>query len=228
MNNRINEIDVLRGTAVILMLLFHTFVDLYDFFGTGINYHTGIIYFVGRTAAFTFIFVSGVSAVLGKNNLKNAACVFLAGLLVTLVTYFFDANTFVIFGVLQFLSSCMLIYHFLKKCPSYLFLIFSAAAFFVGMLINGHTAPFYWLLPFGIYPDTFKTVDYYPIFPYISLFFLGNFFGKTVYKKRIPLIRNFDIIPLSFLGRHSLVIYLIHQPIIYGILYFILQIIKMT
>ena len=226
MQKRINEVDVLRGFAVVLMVIFHSFVDLYDFFGVGISYHEGIIYLIGRAAAFIFIFVSGVSAELSGNNLKNAARTFLAGLAVSIATYFFDSETFVIFGILQFLSFCMLSSHFSKKYPPWIFIVFVSVSVIIGLLITDLTAPFWWLLPFGVYPASFQSVDYYPIFPYISIFFAGNFFGRITYvRKREPLLKDFDFSPLSFLGRHSLAIYLVHQPVIYGVFYLLFMII---
>ena len=219
MNNRINEIDVFRGLAVILMIIFHIFVDLQDFFGVTVNYQNGFIYMIGRAAAFTFIFVSGVSAVFSRNNLKNAAYTFAAGLLISISTYLFNPATFVVFGILQFLSFCMLSYHFLKGLNPYAFIFFAVFVFAASFFIEGITVAFPYLIPFGIYPKDFQTVDYYPIFPYIALFFIGNFAGRTVYKERKALLPDFDILPLRFLGKHSLIIYLLHQPLIFGILY---------
>ena len=218
MTDRINEIDILRGLAVVFMIVFHTFVDLYEFFGGGINYNYGVVFYIGRAAAFLFIFISGISATFSHNNLKNALCVFLCGCLISVATYFFIPESFVIYGVLQFLSTCMLIYHFLKKLSPGRFLSLAVIAFILGAAIKGFYVDFWFLLPFGIYPEGFQTMDYYPIFPYASLFFLGSYIGKILYKERKTYFRGFDIIPLRFLGKYSLLVYMIHQPVIYGIL----------
>ena len=76
----------------------------------------------------------------------------------------------------------------------------------------GLTAPY--LYPLGLTAPNFESADYFPLFPYLGYFLLGAAFGKTRYKSRETLFPNFP--PQRFLclcGRHSLLIYLIHQPI---------------
>jgi uncharacterized membrane protein len=220
-NKRINEIDIFRASAIVLMIIFHTVVDLNDFFGVSIDYINGWTAAIGKTSAFMFIFISGISAVLGKNNLKNAAVTFSAGLIISASTYFILPDLYVIWGILQFLSFSMLVYWIFRKRGAAAFACLSVITLIAGIYISGKTADFPWLLPFGILYPGFKSMDYYPVFPYIALFFAGSFVGKTVYNNKKPVFPRLKNKFLEFLGKYSLVIYLIHQPVIYGILWIV-------
>ena len=111
----------------------------------------------------------------------------------------------------------------LTRMPANFGLIFIIRGFFLQKeLFN-----FPWLLWLGLKPIGFATYDYFPIFPYFGLVLIGIGLGKTLYNKKK---RNFKLINLEkkqvikqfcFLGRHSLIIYLIHIPILLIILYFL-------
>jgi uncharacterized membrane protein len=88
----------------------------------------------------------------------------------------------------------------------------------IGYLITPGTGPI-WLLPLGIHPPTFWSVDYEPIFPWLGIVLIGMGLGEYLYPEglrsfTLPQIPEMVVRPLAFLGRHSLIIYLIHQPII--------------
>ena len=82
-----------------------------------------------------------------------------------------------------------------------------------------------WLAPLGVTPTSYPAVDFFPIFPWLGVVFLGIFLGNMLYaanKRHFPLPDWGDIFPfngLEFLGRHSLLIYVIHQPILLAMLY---------
>lgn len=89
------------------------------------------------------------------------------------------------------------------------------------------------LFPFGIYNSSFYSADYFPMFPWMFAFFFGVFLGLGIFSGKYTLskysksgiLENLvykDYVPfLSFMGRNSLLIYIIHQPVIYIILYFV-------
>ena len=101
-----------------------------------------------------------------------------------------------------------------------------AAIFFIliGIYLDKltfNTSLFIWL---GLTPAGFSTVDYFPIFPWFGIVLVGMFVGNVLYKnysrsfKLKDLSSKKEVKLLSFLGRHSLIIYLIHQPIIITLL----------
>ncbi len=82
------------------------------------------------------------------------------------------------------------------------------------------------LLVFGIHPLMFQSVDYTPVFPWMGLVLIGLAVGEFAYpggerRWTLPKIPEREIAPLSFLGRHSLIIYLVHQPVILLIIHFV-------
>jgi uncharacterized membrane protein len=83
---------------------------------------------------------------------------------------------------------------------------------------------FPWLLPLGLMPQHFRTADYFPLLPWFGIFLIGICAGNTFYRdgeRRFSLRLTATRItrPLAFIGRNSLLIYLVHQPVIIGILF---------
>jgi uncharacterized membrane protein len=75
-----------------------------------------------------------------------------------------------------------------------------------------------WLAPLGIYSSTFSSSDYFPLFPWLFVFLAGTFLGRFAAAEKFPQFTyKSHIPPLSFMGRHALIIYIVHQPIIFGI-----------
>jgi uncharacterized membrane protein len=102
----------------------------------------------------------------------------------------------------------------LKKYNIGLGFIFIAVGFFFSTI----TGPI-WLLFLGIHPATFSSVDYEPLFPWFGMVLIGMglgdyFYNGNIRKFPVPRVPGSLMRALTFPGRHSLVIYLIHQPII--------------
>jgi len=230
MEKRFWEIDFLRGIAVIMMIIFHFLFDLVFFRGYNINVSSGLLLYFARMTAFIFIFLVGVSLTISysraikkqKTNLftkylKRGAKIFSWGLAITLVTWLFFREEFIIFGVLHFIGlSIILAYPLIKYKWQNLVLgvFFIVAGFFLSKL----TFNFSWLMWLGFIPKYFCTLDYFPLLPWFGVVLIGLFFGNLLYKnnrrifKIADLSKNYLIIFFSFLGRHSLFVYLVHQP----------------
>jgi uncharacterized membrane protein len=141
--------------------------------------------------------------------------IFSWGLLITIATLLFLERGFIYFGVLHFIGvSIILAYPFIKF--RYLNLVIAIVVLLAGLYLAGFTFDFPWLLWIGLKPENFYSLDYFPILPYFSLILFGIFLGNTLYKKhkrRFELKeRNIEIV--EFLGRNSLAVYLLHQPLI--------------
>ncbi|MFH1240394.1 MAG: heparan-alpha-glucosaminide N-acetyltransferase [Candidatus Diapherotrites archaeon] len=234
------EIDSLRGIALLGMLLSNLITDLAYFNFLDINISSGFWWWFARIVAGTFIFLVGVSLTLSYSKakqkisekqlllkyIKRGLKIFSWGLAITLVTWIFIPQDFVVFGVLHLIGVAIILsYPFLnKKLPN---LIYGIFIFLFGLWLSNFTFDFNLLLWLGFIPANFHTVDYFPLLPWFGVILLGIYSGNRFYEnyKRtfaVPKWKNsLSVKGLSFLGKHSLKIYLIHQPIILIILFFL-------
>lgn len=220
MSARIWEIDFLRGIAILAMIIFHWVVDLNDFFGYTINYLSGFWYYEGKASASTFMLLAGISATFHRKNLKRGVYIFAWGMLLSAATYLYNAETFIRYGILHLLGSCIFVFHFVQQLSS--MLLFSAATICIAAAQWAATVtpPNELLLPLGMTPSGFVSIDYYPFLPWAGIFFYGAVLGKTLYQDKQSLFPQFSGPAFIILtGRHSLPIYLIHQPVLLALLW---------
>jgi len=224
-NNRIWEVDFLRGTAIILMVLFHLLYDLNEFYGYKINYQEGYINLIGKSSALLFISISALSCSLSSSNFKRGLKILLLAFAITLITYIYDANTYINFGILHLIGTSILFYKFFKPFNAHLLLIMGTIIIIIGGFFSKTTIPTNFFFPFGLTNSSYTSLDYYPLFPYFGVFLYGMAFVKIFYPHKKSLL-NFNLANnlISYLGQHSLAIYLIHQPILLGILYLLAKV----
>jgi uncharacterized membrane protein len=216
---RIWEIDFLRGIAILLMTVFHLVFDLVEYKGFNLSYLDGFWYYEGRLSAIAFMIIAGVSATLSGRHLRRGLIVLGCGLVITLVTYVFDPRTYIRFGILHMLGSCMLLYPLVQRLQSGWLVTAGSLAIIAGLWTRRLSVSSSLLLPLGIMPLDFISVDYYPLLPWSGLFLYGAALGRTFYRQKRSLLPYFSFLqPLIVLGRHSLVYYLLHQPALLAIL----------
>ncbi len=232
------EIDFARGAAIILMVASNLVTDL-AFFGTYKTSQGDFWWFFARLAALFFVFLAGVSLAVSYSKAKKilpekklfekylnrGLKIFCLGLAITLVTMLFLRSGFVVFGVLQFIGlSIILAFPFMKRNNNLNFL-FGIVFIAAGLFLQGLRFDFPWLLWLGFVPKNFYSVDFFPVFPWFGVVLLGLFSGNQLYNGSV---RRFKLHDFSrfffarlfcFLGRHSLLIYLVHQPIIISALF---------
>jgi len=249
LDERFWEIDFLRGLAVIMMVGYHLIFDL-SFFGVyPFNISSGFFWYFARTTAFIFIFLVGISLYLSYSRaemsgqyvgekdlffkyLKRGLKIFSLGIIITLATWIFIRQEFIIFGILHFVGLAIILeYPFIKY--KYLNLVWGMVLIVSGVYLSSFTFNFSWLLWLGFIPQSLQTVDYFPLLPWMGVVSLGIFMGAVFYQDyqrrfKIPGISSFpglssfsSIRLFCFLGRHSLLIYFIHQPILILLLYFL-------
>jgi uncharacterized membrane protein len=233
--DRFWEIDFLRGIAIIMMIIYHIIFDL-TFFG---NYNTlvfsNIWYWFGRLTAVLFILLVGVSLTLSYSRtkkkkkvnwskyLKRGLKIFSIGLFISLVTYLIFPKYYIVFGILHFIGLSIIIGYFFIRFK-FSNLILGVLFILSGIYLSKLTFNFYWLLWIGLTPINFQAFDYYPLFPYFGIVLIGIFLGNFLYpnykrKFNIPELPTIYTKTICSLGRKSLIIYLIHQPIILIILF---------
>lgn len=222
-SKRVWEIDLVRGIMLIIMIVLHALYDIENFYGKTINYSDGAIMFI-KLAPAIFILVSGISINFSRNSFKRGLIVMAGAMAVTLFSYIFSPDYLIVFGILHFFGTCMLISPLLKKMPTAGLIILSIAIGLTVFLIPYIKVDNNYLFMLGIYNDSFASADYFPLFPWSCFFVFGIALGRILYKEKKSVF-SFRIKdnPVNFLGRHSLVIYLIHQPVLMVLLALVMR-----
>ena len=222
MEMRFSEIDFFRGCAVILMVIYHFFYDMNFFAGGNYDISSGILWLIGRAAAVLFVSIAGVSMSLSYSRnhdfmkfLDRGAKILAVAGGITLITWLFFPDKFIVFGVLHMIGvSSILAYPLLKRMK--LNVVLGAFIFISGIIMWPHFTDVQWLL--WLVPHAFNTFDYFPLFPWFGIMLLGIAAGNYIYRDRRLRFRS-RITLIEALGRHSLLIYLVHQPLLLGLIY---------
>lgn len=229
MKNRIWELDAARGACILVMVAFHLIYDLSSLFSLLAPVHNPVLQFVGDWGGSVFFLISGICVTLSRHPVRRGLTVLLSGGLVTAVTYglyrlqFLDRSMVIWFGVLHCLGVCMLLWPLVRRFSPWALLLTGAVILAVGIPLEGtrmDIGP--WLIPLGILPLAFQTADFFPLLPFFGFFLLGAFLGRRLYASqttRFPRVRAnaAPVRVLTWVGRWSLPIYLLHQPVITGI-----------
>jgi len=229
---RIALLDVLRGVAILAMIAYHFCFDL-EFFGLadiGVTEHWGWIAFV-RTIPASFLGISGISFYLAHRNGLHwrsfwwrLGYLAAAAMLVTVISYFADPDAMIWFGILHCIAASSLLGLAFLRAPLWLVLT-AAIVVLVGPLFATPALNSSFLLWLGLGTEAPPSNDYNPIFPWFAFFLIGIALArllephaaKTVWARWRPVAPATRL--LSVAGRHSLVIYLLHQPILMGFLF---------
>ena len=143
---------------------------------------------------------------------------------ITLVTYIVIGRGFIVFGILHLISISILLAYPLLRLGR-MNILLGLAAILLGLYIQELDVDFFWLIWLGLAPRDFVSLDYTPLFPWFGLVLMGIAAGALLYK---DLVRRFSLPDISswpvaggliFLGRNSLAIYIIHQPLLLGLIY---------
>lgn len=237
--NRIQTMDELRGFAIICMVFFHAFFTMYFLFD--MKWGGRLLRFFSPAQMYFacgFIIISGISSRLSRSNIKRGAKLVGIAIVITLVTCIFFEGNEIYFGILHLLSVCMILADFIipviDRIPISASVAVNALLFYMTYNITDRVfhIPFYkdirlpgsmyqsdWLSPLGFCTAGFESSDYFPILPFIFMFFIGLSVGKLAKEGKFPKFLYKSRVPfLAFAGRHTLIIYIAHQPIIYAIL----------
>lgn len=234
---RYEKLDYLRGIIFISMVIYHGCWDAVYFLGWNISWYEGL---AGRlwqqSICWGFILLAGFCWSFGKNKWANGGKLLAAGTLITLVTMVILPEYPVYFGILTFLGAAgclMAVAEPLlgKKLPLPCAFINMLLFFFFYHCNKGYLG---WkktgvlLLPEGLYQNWltaflgfpfpgFLSSDYFPVIPWIFLYLTGHFFHEWLVKKQqgLEILKTAGGYPVQWIGRHSLLLYMIHQPALY-------------
>lgn len=228
MKQRIWELDAFRGLCILGVMIVHFVYDLVDLYGLVHWEYPTWFSFVKNWGGVLFLLLSGICVTLGSRSARRGLIVFAAGMVISAVTYgmyrfgFAHKSITIYFGVLHCLGICMLLWVCFKKLPWWALAVIGCAIIGTGLHFRELTVDTPWLFPLGLATSDFASSDYFPLLPYLGFFLLGAALGRTVYAKKQTLLpkansQNLILRFLQWCGRQSLLIYLLHQPVLAGI-----------
>ncbi|MBR3767485.1 MAG: DUF1624 domain-containing protein [Clostridia bacterium] len=238
-NKRYYLLDAVRGICILGMIFYHTLFDIVAFFGADVDATLMLVVDIIRDfGACCFICLSGMCIHFGRKPLKRALFILGASIIVSLVTFIFVPDMPIYFGILTFMGLAGLIMIPLKKVfdklPATPFAVIAFILFLLTFEVSRGVLGYYSFeiaaLPEFLYRNYFTALlgfpfygfissDYYPLIPWIFMFFFGFFLWKILSRsEKIMKILNFRISFLEKIGKWSLYIYIAHQPLIMGLL----------
>ena len=215
--NRLTELDSLKALALVMMLVSNFVSDL-NFFKIMDVSKGDPWWYLARTTASLFVCISGVSYYLANRNntnfvnaLTRTKRLFFWAFAITIVTYFFQQDAYIRFGVLHLLALASIVaFPFVKK--SILGFLFGFLLFFLPLSSEPLSV---WL---GLRETGFFAVDYFPLNPWLGLFFVSMATAKFIYPKGKALTNIAWPEKWLWFGRNTLLIYVFHQPFLIAIL----------
>jgi uncharacterized membrane protein len=232
--NRFWEVDAARGAAILMMVGYHLTYDLDTFGGYDIESTSGFwAYFADATAS-AFLLLVGISlsisysragarrGIFGK-YLRRGLRIFAYAMALTIVFAVLGMGV-VAFGILHLIGvSIILAYPLLRYRIGNLILGVSLIAAGWYLRAQGVSSESPYLLPLGVVPAHLPMPDYRPLLPWFGVVLLGLFAGNVLYRggkqpAGVPREAPLVVKPLIPLGRNSLFIYFVHQPILIALL----------
>ena len=231
---RYRLLDTLRGFSLVSMILYHICWDLVHMYGFDWPWFMKTQgYLWQQSICWLFIFVSGFCQGLKRDErtlssaCKRGLVIMVSGLLVTAATLVFAPEAKIIFGVLFFLGFSIMLTAWLgpllRKIPAKAGLLCSTILLFRlpdFLYEHGLLGSF-----LGLQDKNFSSADYFSFIPWYFLFIKGYFICRNLLQKRetkglsgLPAVFTKGIPVLETLGQHSLLVYLLHQPVILLIL----------
>ncbi len=237
---RIYWIDNLRALAIINMVIYHAMWDLVYIYGVKADWYRSEAAFIWQQfICWTFILLSGFCSNMSRKLWKHGLTVSFWGIVIMAVTQIFMPENGIWFGVLTLIGCANLllagIRRYMDKVPAWLGFVGSFLMFVITYSVNNGYVSILGIkilqLPGVLYQNlftaflgfptaTFYSTDYFPMIPWLFLFFTGVFAYRLyqAYKPRYLTCININIPAFTAISKYSLAVYVLHQPIIYGIL----------
>lgn len=237
LRKRVGFLDEVRGICILLMVLYHGAYDIIYLFGWDIPlFHSALMEFAQPFVAGIFIFISGICCRFSRNNLRRGLIALGLGLLMSGFTLRFLPQQPIYFGILHFLGTAMILFALLHRvldratpvpgmliCLLLYLFTFGAQRGYLGLpglpliRLPASWATHPWLIPLGFASGG---VDYFPLLPWLFVFFAGSYLGIPFIRREMPefFYRSRSRF-LGRVGRYTIYIYLLHQPVLFGLLW---------
>lgn len=239
---RVGFLDEVRGLCILLMVLYHGAYDIVYIFGYDIPaFHWPLVQHAQPFVAGIFIFISGICCRFSRSNRKRGAIALALGLAMSAFTLWGMpllgmAPQPIYFGILHLLGTSMLLFALFQKAldvllPGVGFLLCALLALCTFGIRSGYVgipglwelaypaawAQNPWLIPLGF---SAAGSDHFPLLPWLFVFLAGSYLGVPFALRQMPQLfyRNRSRF-LGFVGRHTIYVYVLHQPVVYAILY---------
>lgn len=228
--SRLWQIDCIRGVAVVLMVFYHLMWDMHHFGLYPVDVTVGAWHLFSRIIAITFMLLVGVSLTISAGRrppaardrrwLERAAKLYAWAFVITAVTWYFLGDEFVLFGILHLIATALLLAPLLWRIrPLVPWLGILSVGLGIWLTSRPVEQDSYGLIPLGLSSPRYATVDYYPLFPWLGVIMLGMAIGPWLVERlqrsgTAASATPQAVMPLVWIGRHSLAIYIIHQPLL--------------
>lgn len=221
--DRIQVIDGIRGFSILLMVIHHFLYDLTELCNAPEWIFTNPVFdSLHYFFAGLFILLSGVSSLYSSSNVKRGVKTLACAMIITLVSWFMGSPIW--FGILHLLGTCMVFYGLTHKLWDKIPQTLACAIYILGIIIcspltGGVLCSLRHLWMFGWIYDGFLSYDYFPLLPWLFVFLLGTCLGAYIKEGRMPKgFYTMKVPVLSDIGQKTLLIYMLHQPVLYGLI----------
>ena len=232
---RTSGLDSLRGVAVVWMVAFHFAFDLNHYGFIRQDFLRDPVWTLQRVAIVSlFLFCAGMGQALALQRepswsrfWRRWAQVAAAALLVTLGSWLMFPRSAIWFGVLHGIAVMLIVVRLSARWGAALWLL-GLVAVLLPWLWRSPVFDSVWLMWTGLAVRRPVTEDFVPLLPWLGLMWWGAAAGASMQRRwpmlltvtartHAPSVLTRALRPLAMLGRHSLLIYLAHQPILIGL-----------
>lgn len=231
---RYDSIDSYRGFVILNMVLYHFLYDYFMIYGRNLSWTektSSIIW--QQFICISFIVVAGISASFSRSLLKRGLLLNGLGFGITLITAIFTPEAVIYFGILNLIGCSLLLLIPVRRwirgnnwkwwgmTSFFLFIFFRhiqqrylGIGSWKWIEIPDIFYEWGWLTPFGMPGSEFFSADFFPVFPWFFLFLTGYCFSYLLKRKKAEKWMKVSVPGFLRLGQNSLLIYLVHQPIV--------------
>jgi uncharacterized membrane protein len=229
---RVPSIDAVRAIAVIAMIAYHFCFDLRYFGVIRADFEHDPFWLGARTVILSsFLLLVGVSLVLADVSKmssarfwRHVAMIAACAVLVSAASYMLFPRTFIWFGVLHAIAVTLVLARPLVRYP-HAALVVGLVVVAAGLAASHPIFDQFALGWIGFMTAKPYTEDYVPLFPWAGVVFCGIAVGHALVRNRFVVLAPIAAPPhwLAWLGRHTLAVYMLHQPVLLGMLWVLLR-----